>query len=371
MNNFSFLEKQFPILEKLGSLAETYLYSDPNSCLIKLGTMAENMVQTMFALDKIAQPAYDNTHANRIQIMKQEGLLPREIGDIFYALRTTRNKAVHSAYDSFEDCCALLEMAHTLCVWFMQTYGDWNYEPVAFVLPRDTRGNHDFDRLLKEKEELLNRISSLELSGIRTEQVPEITLHERLRHSKKAVNNIRMSEKETRYLIDEQLRKVGWEADTLNLRYSKGARPTRGRNLAIAEWPTNSTTSERGTADYALFVGLKLVGIIEAKRAYLDVSSVIDNQCKDYATNIKQEHEPYQAGTWGQYQVPFLFATNGRPYLKQLETKSGIWFRDARKSTNIPKALQGWMSPSGLIDLLERDIAAASTTLAAMPYRVS
>jgi len=30
------------------------------------------------------------------------------------------------------------------------------------------------------------------------------------------------SEAETRYLIDEQLRKVGWEADTEKLRYSKG-----------------------------------------------------------------------------------------------------------------------------------------------------
>jgi type I restriction enzyme R subunit len=29
-------------------------------------------------------------------------------------------------------------------------------------------------------------------------------------------------------------------------------------------------------------------------------------------------------------QVPFLFSANGRPYLKQVETESCIWFRDAR-----------------------------------------
>lgn len=48
------------------------------------------------------------------------------------------------------------------------------------------------------------------------------------------------NEAQTRCLIDEQLRKAGWEADTINLRYSKGTRPVKGRNIAISEWPTNS-----------------------------------------------------------------------------------------------------------------------------------
>ena len=49
-----------------------------------------------------------------------------------------------------------------------------------------------------------------------------------------------MNESETRALIDKQLRQVSWEADTNNLRYSKGTRPVNGRNIAIAEWKTNS-----------------------------------------------------------------------------------------------------------------------------------
>jgi type I restriction enzyme R subunit len=66
--------------------------------------------------------------------------------------------------------------------------------------------------------------------------------------------------------------------------------------------------------------------------------------------------------------VPFLFATNGRKYLRQLETKSGIWFLDVRQRSNIPRALQGWMSPEGIMELLDRDIAAANRTLEEMPY---
>ncbi len=167
---------------------------------------------------------------------------------------------------------------------------------------------------------------------------------------------MQLTEKETRYLIDEQLRKVGWEADTLNLRYSKGIRPQKGRNLAIAEWPTNSKVGDRGYADYALFAGKKLVGVIEAKRQHVDIPCVIDYQCKDYAKEIKASDHEYVIGCWGHYKVPFLFATNGRKYLKQLEIKSGIWFLDVRKSSNIPKAQQGWMSPEGLLELLEQDI---------------
>ena len=45
---------------------------------------------------------------------------------------------------------------------------------------------------------------------------------------------------------------------------------------------------------------------------------------------------------------PFVFATNGRPYLKQIEAASGIWFRDLRSSLNYPVALRRFKSPEGL-----------------------
>jgi type I restriction enzyme R subunit len=54
-------------------------------------------------------------------------------------------------------------------------------------------------------------------------------------------------------------------------------------------------------------------------------------------------------------EVPFVFATNGRGYLKQLETESGIWFRDTRKSTNHSRALIDFYTPDGLEALLTMD----------------
>lgn len=365
-SNFIFLDRTFPILAQIGSAAEEYLYSDPNSCLIKLGLIGETIVNLMMQLDHIQPPAYDNTHANRIKSLKAQGLLPREIDDILYSLRMARNKAVHANYDSLEDCKVLMGMAHELCIWFMQTYGDWQYNPERFELPAEKRlTKSDYEAIIREKEAKIEELTKL---AQQIESTQKLTIEERASRGNRALEQLHLSEEQTRYIIDEQLRKVGWEADTINLRYSKGTRPQKGRNLAIAEWPTRNHQGKTGYADYALFVGLQMVGIIEAKRKYTDIPSVIDNQCKEYAQAIREDHASYQVGQWNQYQVPFVFATNGRKYLKQLETKSGIWFLDVRKNSNIPKALQGWMSPDGIMELLSKDIDSADQRLEATPY---
>ena len=61
-----------------------------------------------------------------------------------------------------------------------------------------------------------------------------------LRDANEAANNIHLDEAATRVIIDRQLRGRGWEAHTENLRFAKGARPAKGRFMAIAEWPTDS-----------------------------------------------------------------------------------------------------------------------------------
>lgn len=365
-SNFIFLDHAFPILTQIGNTAEEYLYSDPNSCLIKLGLLGETIVNLMMQLDNIQPPSYDNTHANRIKLLKGQGLLPRDIDDILYSLRMARNKAVHANYDSLEQCKVLMGMAHELSIWFMQTYGDWQYKPVQFVLPAEKfQTKVDYDAIIREKEAKIEELTKLAQQTITNQKM---TIEERTSRGSRAVEQLQLSEAQTRYIIDEQLRKVGWEADTVHLRYSKGTRPQKGHNFAIAEWPTRNSDGKTGFADYALFVGLQMVGIIEAKRKYTDIPSVIDNQCKEYAKTVREEHAIYQVGQWSEYKVPFVFATNGRKYLKQLETKSGIWFLDLRKKSNISKALQGWMSPDGIMELLSKDKDAADQALGATPY---
>ena len=364
-SNFKFLNRYWPALAQIGAAAESYVYSDANACLYKLGMFGERLILEIFAFEHIKEPTIDNTHSNRIRILKREGLIPKKIDDILYALRKTRNDAVHACADSVEDAKTLLSMTYNLAVWFMEVYGDWGYIAPAFVMPENV-AQPDYEAIIKEQEEKIAALSK-QVEAVSTAASSK-TSKERAEKGETASESMDLSEAETRYLIDEQLRKFGWEADTNNLRYSKGTRPQKGRNLAIAEWPTDSAVGKNGYADYALFVGLKLVGIVEAKKAAIDIPSVIDHQCKEYAKGIKAEHKEYIINQWGAYKVPFVFATNGRKYLKQIETKSGIWYLDLRGGANAPKALQGWISPQGLMEQLEKDIAAANAALQNTPF---
>jgi type I restriction enzyme R subunit len=115
-----------------------------------------------------------------------------------------------------------------------------------------------------------------------------------------------LDEADTRKLIDQQLSASGWTVNSAQLSYTKGARPQKGRNLAIAEWPGAS-----GPADYLLFVGLTPIAVIEAKRKNIDVSGALQ-QAKRYSRGfaVEPEHE-VPGGPWDEYKIPFVFSANG------------------------------------------------------------
>lgn len=263
-------------------------------------------------------------------------------------------------------------MAYRLARWFALSYGEGTKGHSEFILPK--KHSISVDELKSEKEAQAKQIETLKNKLFELQKQKEYleesqskeflsAQKERVKKSQKYAGELTLSEAETRKIIDAQLEEAGWQADSINLKYSKGTRPEKGKNIAIAEFPT-----DKGKADYALFAGLQLVGIVEAKAEYKDISAIITNQCKDYATSIKSEHSEYIISEWGDYKVPFVFATNGRKYLKQLETKSGIWFLDTRRNDNIPKALQNWKSPQGLLEDLEKDIEKANQKLNEAPY---
>lgn len=359
-SNFDFLNRYWPALAQIGAAAENYLYSDPNACVYKIGMFAERLVNEIMVFEHISAPAVDNTHSNRIRLLKRAGLLPRDIDNTLYLLRKTRNTAVHTGADSVDDAKTLLSLMYNLAVWFMETYGDWGFIAPAFVMP-DENAQHDLEALLAEQEQKIKELTQ-RLEEVKT-AASGSTKKERAKRAETVSAMMNWNEAQTRRLIDEQLRKAGWEADTQILRYSKGTRPVKGRNLAISEWPTNSAFQDHGYVDYAFFIGEKLVAVMDAKKMGEDVAATIDVQVKDYATHIREEDQAYVIGNWGSYQVPFLMASNGRAYLEQLRTKSGIWFLDARDSSNISYPIRNWFSPTDIEEKLKQDIGAANIAL--------
>ncbi|MEK7251242.1 MAG: DEAD/DEAH box helicase family protein, partial [Bacteroidota bacterium] len=96
---------------------------------------------------------------------------------------------------------------------------------------------------------------------------------------------------------------------------------------AVEEYPT-----EKGPADYALFVKGKLLGIIEAKKVTVAPQNVLE-QAKRYARGVNDG-----VGNWNGFGVPFLYATNGEV----------IHHIDVRSESNTSRKLSDFHTPSAL-----------------------
>lgn len=412
--NFGFLRAHDATLAGLGGLAERYFREDPSTSLMKLRQFAELMAKLIAAHHAV----YSDTRGGfeeTLQRLSYERILPREVADVFHRLRKLGNVAVHEAKGTHAEALSGLKLARELGVWFHRSYGKQpDFRPGPFVPPPDPenvgvtlraeiaalrqkmaetesaaeqakrvaeeeararetleerlrRESEDralWERLAQETEaskvEVLAKLAEIQAQA---EQAPKAEVVSLATRAEEAAQKIDLDEAETRALIDQQLQDRNWEADTKRLRYSEGARPAKGRNMAIAEWPTKN-----GPADYALFVGTKLVGLVEAKRQRKNVSAAID-QAERYASGLTHvEGGEFAGGPWHGYAVPFVFAANGRAYLKQIETESGIWFRDTRRPTNHRRALVDWPTPEGLLKRLEVDEDAATEALKAQPF---
>ncbi|MBB3236138.1 type I restriction-modification system endonuclease [Phyllobacterium endophyticum] len=409
--NFGFLRQHDSRLEDLGALGEKYFRDDPATSIFKLRQFAELLAKLISAHHAVYEIESFDAILRRLSY---ERILPKEAADLFHAIRKVGNVAAHEIKGTHSDALTALKFARSLGVWFHRTYARQpNFNPGPFVPPpepidaaatlrqeivalrQQVAASMDATaRVEVEKMELARAHETSEQRFMREAQ--DRTMWEELAQSidaeKAAVEaklfelqnaanaapkvaaefvelgevaaaKIDLDESETRALIDQQLRDRDWEADTKELRFGKGIRPAKGRNMAIAEWPTTS-----GPADYALFVGTMLVGVVEAKRRRKNVSAAID-QAERYSFGIKDSADFDAAGgPWDEHRVPFVFAANGRSYLKQIKTESGIWFRDTRRSANHRRVLGDWPTPDGLAGQLEVDQDAATAALKDKPF---
>jgi type I restriction enzyme, R subunit len=359
-HNFEFLKNDWEILSRVGESAERNLFRNPNLAISELRKLAETITKYILAQEEIKEER-GTTQEERLKVLYYDQTIPKEIYYLFNTIRIKGNKATHDlTYGDVEEAKVLLHMTYRIAAWFMESYGDWTVVIPEYQEPVEDNeiSESELQKITGEYEKKLFELEN-ELENIRKAQfnVKEKEKQQRREHSQKIAASFVLSEAETRMLIDQQLIEAGWEADTKKLRFAKGVRPEKGKNMAIAEWPL-----KKGFADYALFIGLELVAIVEAKKASKDIPADID-QAKGYAKSVIQHGDEIISEPYGDYFVPFLFATNGRPYVKQFKQKSGIWFLDARKSTNHARALNGWYSPQGLKQLLQQDFEKAEQLL--------
>lgn len=403
-SNFAFLARQDDRFARLGALAERYFFDDAPAALIKLRQLGEFLAKDVAARHGVL-PSSNASFDDVLRTLLARSILPREIAELFFHLKRLGNAAAHEDVGTSSEALTALKIARAAAIWFYQSYGgDPGFKSGPFIPPaRPVDANA---ALVAELSQLRERVASssdgeakarlafqeaeaerlnaiAETEALREEQafwekyaaeteaglrqteaalkaaqaVAEAAPPQQLDHlaqfASQQAEKVELDEATTRILIDDQLRSAGWLVDSAVLRHAAGVRPQLGQAIAIAEWPTDS-----GPVDYALFIEGRCVGVIEAKRGVKDVPGRL-GQAKRYARGIQLTPDETQAGSpWAHglelFRAPTLFVTNGRRYVKQLATKSGIWFWDARPGQSEPRALPEWFSPRDLVERLEQ-----------------
>ena len=390
-------------------LAERYFPDDPNTCLLKLRQLTELLAQ-LAASNMGVFTSPEDKQVDLLRRLQDQGIVPRDVAALFAQVRKAGNDANHRFGGDHRTALLGLRLAWQLGVWFHRTFRDQSFKSGPFQPPvppanESVELKSELDALHIEmaqyraahqdvaqvqgqaqaqirqaeddsafwegiaaeaesaKSELTQRLGALQAQA--ATKAPQ-AIAKLVAAANSAAAVIQISEGDTRKLIDEQLSAAGWTVNSARLKFAKGARPQRGQNLAIAEWPT-----ETGPADYALFIGLTPIAIVEAKRKNIDVSAALQ-QAKRYSRGFQASPEVElptdNFGANATFRIPFVFSTNGRPYLRQLAEKSGVWFCDLRRSENLGHALDGWYTPEGLSALMQRDEEGAHTGLASAPF---
>jgi type I restriction enzyme R subunit len=143
-------------------------------------------------------------------------------------------------------------------------------------------------------------------------------------------------------LIDAALRAAGWRITP----FVAGRSLDAWNACAVEEYQTAN-----GPADYALIVGGRILGVVEAKKLSVGPQNVLV-QAGRYAKGVVQD-----GLSFGAYGVPFLYGTNGPV----------IWFHDARHDLNVSRELAEFHTPEALVELLGRDLDASLARLSALP----
>jgi len=412
-SNFSHLALLDAQLVRLGRLAEHYFTDDPNTALLKLRQFGEGLAQFTASRIGLYTSSEESQH-DLLRRLRDNGILDREILSLFHDLRRAGNDASHAGKDDHGTALRALRTAHQLGLWCQRTFGKTDHKGGPFLPPAPPKDEsaelrqellrlqgmvnealdehqqaaalhaamearlHEtaeersvWESLAREAEaekaELVNRLEAAQAAAAIQAKTALEPYYEK---SRVAAGRVELDEAQTRRRIDEQLREAGWEADSQIRTYAAGARPAKGVNQAIAEWPTTG----RQAADYVLFMGLVPVAVVEAKRANVDVAGMI-SQAQRYARGFVLERgmlpawgnaaaDEWADGEGGRFRIPFVYSCNGRSFVKQLAEKSGTWFRDLRAPGNIARAHDGFHGPKGLADLLRRDLERSREILA-------
>lgn len=349
MANFSSHNANYQKIAQLANTGEREIYDDRRVSLTSFGMFTELLTKEIFRLDFPNIDSKEWKHYERVNFLGQYRTdYPALVIYDLHQIRRLRNEAAHDEkfVPTEKQVFDVDRQAFEIWQWFLKTYSLEDAEETETVIYQKPV---DQKQRLKDAQTKINELEKqLAQQQSQAPVAPKVTEAERKRRRKvnlQYAKEHQLTESETREMIDEQLREAGWEADTTELNnFTKQTVPQKNHNMAIAEWVFPDHTK----ADYALFIGLKFVGIVEAKRFDEDIAGQF-SQPRDYAKRaVAQSCKLLDLNMAHNYKVPFIYTANGRPYIKQYEEKSGIWFWDARNLAESEHALEAFHSPADI-----------------------
>lgn len=418
-SNFGFLKEHDPLFVELASAAERAFSSDPNTTLIKLRQLGEALAQNL----AVRLGVYFDSQTSQLDLLnKVNRELQHEprVREFFHTLRVEGNRATHQFTTKHKEAISGLKVARELAIWFHQAFGSAGatfnpgsfkpisdpsqqlrqltseisalkndlqqasvdldssqqlneliekekveYEALALAMDEESRQlaqqakQHDAE-LVKQQQAYEEKIKALQTQLAEQDEKSKNANRQQLtRKTKAASDNIVLDEELTRFFIDKRLQEAGWDADSEAFTYQKGTRPEKGKNIAIAEWPTK-LEGKNGRADYVLFAGLPPLAIVEAKRENVNVSGKI-TQAERYSKGF--DVKPPFIAAWelagltvawpdeaeAHYKIPFVYSCNSRPLVPQIKEQSGTWFRDVRSPSELKRPLPKFHRPEDLL----------------------
>lgn len=187
MSNFEILNDRWPELYKLGSEAESYVYSDPQSCLIKLRCFIELIVENIYR-DINLDMEKNWTLLDKLRNKNFSILISKLIMDKFHAIRIKGNNAAHSSnsIDTSVSIWILEESFQVSCWVYKSYYRDKNFDCKEFVKPIDNG-----DRLNCLNRTIIELEQTLEIEKKKNREIIDISTDDILKKSNdfKSKNN--------------------------------------------------------------------------------------------------------------------------------------------------------------------------------------
>ena len=272
-SNFAHLQEHDEQLLRLGMLAERYFPDDPNTCLLKLRQLAELLAQLVATKVGLYQSP-EETQYDLLRRLQDQGILPREIAQLFGEVRRAGNAASHAMAGDHRTALAALKITWQLGLWFHRTFRNPSFKSGPFIPPqrptgrerraarrarppqpgartktgrpirkppsvwtpprrqlREAKDEQTFwEQMASEAEQAKAALGAAARRPAgrdrRAAQRDRDRLRRRGEHRGAAVQ---LDEAETRKLIDQQLRQAGWKADSATLTYSQGHSPREGQ----------------------------------------------------------------------------------------------------------------------------------------------